>query len=143
VKTLTGKTTAALMVTAMLAGCGGGGTSDSLSTEGEVATAIEDSAAGAAAVVDESVTEAGNALQESAETVAAAAEGMAGESWNALQDNWQDSIGDIKDRWAELSEEDLLLVNGDRDQLVSLVQDKYGLDRKTAETEVDDWASTL
>ena len=119
-KTLIGKTTVAFMVTAMLVGCGGGGTSDPLPTEGEVSTAVEDSAAAAAAVVDDSVTAASDALKESSETVADAVEGVVGGSWDSLQDNWQDSIGNIKDRWAELSEEDLLLVNGDRDQDLAL-----------------------
>lgn len=142
-KTLIGKTTVAFMATAMIAGCGGGGTADPLPAEGAVTTAVEDSAAGGAAVLDETVTAAGDAVKESAESVADAAEGAVGGGWDALQGDWQDSIGNVKDRWAELSEEDLLLVNGDREQLVSLVQEKYGLDRDAAEVEVDDWASTL
>lgn len=139
-KTLIGKTTFAFMVTALLASCGGGGgTSEPFPAEGEVSTSLEQGASDAAAVVDDSVAAAADTVADAAEGVA----GVAGGSWNALQDNWQDSIGNIKDRWAELSEEDLLMVNGDRDQLVSLVQEKYGLDRETAELEVNDWASTL
>ena len=66
-----------------------------------------------------------------------------GAGWTDLQANWQDSIGSIKDRWADLTEEELLNVNGDREALVSLVQEKYGLARDAAENEVNDWASTL
>lgn len=142
-KILTGKTTLAFMVAALLSSCGGGSTSDPLPAEGEVSTAIDAGVSDAAAIVDESTAAAGDALKESAATVADAAEGAVAGSWDSLQDNWQDSIGNIKDRWAELTEEDLLTVNGDRDQLVSLVQEKYGLDRQSAEVEVDDWASTL
>ena len=66
-----------------------------------------------------------------------------GEGWNEMQANWDSSAGMVKDRWAELTEEEILATNGDREQLVSLVQEKYGIEREQAEQEVNDWASSL
>ena len=131
----------ALTATVVLAACGGGGgTSEPIPAEGEVATTLENTAGEVATAAEGAVAEATEAVDQAAETVTAAADDA---GWNALQENWQDSIGNIKDRWAELTEEELLSVNGDREQLVSLVQEKYGLDRETAEGEVNDWASSL
>ena len=116
-------------------------------TGDEVSTTLQDSATDAT----QAVQDAGNALEQTADSATAAADSAAdtvmeaadSAGWTDLQGNWQDSIGSIKDRWADLSEEELLGVNGDREALVTLVQEKYGLDRDTAESEVNDWASTL
>lgn len=118
----------------LAAGCGGGST-EALPTEGDVSAAVDATATDAAAVVGDAVANTGDALEQATDVV--------GGGWQDMQANWQSSIGSIKDRWAELTEEELLAVNGDRDQLVTLVQDVYGLDQEAAETEVADWASSL
>ncbi len=119
----------AVSFTALLVvGCGGGGggTSDTIPGTDDVVSAVEETATDATAAVQETVAEVADSA-----------------GWTNLQDNWQDSIGSIKDRWADLTEEELLLVDGDRDQLVSLVQKKYGLEPEAAQSEVDAWASSL
>lgn len=112
-----------------LTGCGGGGTTDNLPTENEAATAVDSTVSDAVTDVDNAVADVANSVDEA--------------GWSQLQGNWQDSIAGIKDQWSELTEEELLQVNGDREGLVSLVQDKYGLDRDTAESQVDEWASQM
>ncbi len=141
----------ATAISVVLAGCGGGGTADPVATDGEVVAPLEDAAGEATQAVEGAAIEAENALEQAADSATAAVDSSAeavanaadGAGWTDLQANWQDSIGSIKDRWADLSEEELLSVNGDREALVTLVQEKYGLDRDTAESEVNDWASTL
>lgn len=78
--------------------------------------------------------------------VTTTAESMAAEvddGWTAMQDDWQNSAGLVKDRWAELTEEEILDTGGDREQLVGLLQERYGIERDQAEQEVNDWAATL
>lgn len=131
-------------ISLVLAGCGGGSTAEPTPTDGEVVAPLQDSAAEATQAADSAVTEAGDAIEQTADSSAEAVMDAADSAgWTELQANWQDSIGSIKDRWADLSEEELLSVNGDREALVALVQEKYGLDRDAAESEVNDWASTL
>lgn len=127
VNIVTGKIAVFTAVLLTLSACGGGETPDS-QTLGEEAVSVSDTA----------TSDAANAVDNAVADVTEAT----GEGWNQLQGNWQDSIAGIKDQWSELTEEELLQVNGDRDQLVTLVQSKYGLDRDTAESEVDEWAST-
>ena len=140
---LNGNLILATAISLVLAGCGGGGsTSEPIPAEGE----LQESATEATQAVEDVAAEAGTALEQAADSTTAAADSAvdaAGAGWTDLQANWQDSIGSIKDRWADLSEEELLSVNGDREALVTLVQEKYGLDRDAAESEVNDWASTL
>ena len=80
---------------------------------------------------------------EPATTDTVAVTEMQDDGWTAMQNEWQDSAGIVKDRWAELTEEEILATGGDREQLVSLVQERYGIERSQAEQEVADWAATL
>ena len=147
---LNGKLILAAAISLVLTSCGDAGTSEPVVNEGDAGAALQESATDASVAVEESAAEAGNALDQAADSSAAAVDSAANtvmeaadSGWSDLQNNWQDSIGSIKDRWADLSDEELMSVNGDRDALVALVQDKYGLDRDTAESQVNDWASSL
>lgn len=53
-------------------------------------------------------------------------------SWNRLQ-------GLAKEKWGELTDDELTQAKGERDKLVGLVQQKYGKAREEAEREVDEW----
>ena len=87
--------------------------------------------------------EAGESAVVAVEEVADGAMTEIDEGWTAMQGDWQSSAGLVKDRWADLTEEEILGTGGDRDQLVVLVQEKYGIERDQAEQEVNDWAAAL
>ncbi len=141
----------AAAISLVLAGCGGDGASESVVTESEADAALQDSAADVTSAVEEQAGEAGDVIEQAADSSAAAVESATDSvmdaadnaGWSDLQGNWQDTIASVKDRWADLSDEELMSINGDKDALVTLVQDKYGLDREAAEAEVNDWASSL
>ena len=56
-----------------------------------------------------------------------------------LKGEWNQMKGSVKQKWADLTDDDLQHVNGDRDRLVGRVQERYGRSREDAEREVDDW----
>jgi len=66
-----------------------------------------------------------------------------GDGWQSLQDDWMSSVQSVQARFGELSEEELIATGGDRDQLVMLVQQKYGLAADEAEQQVSDFEATL
>ena len=47
--------------------------------------------------------------------------------------------GEAKTRWGKLTDDDLDVVAGQRDQLVGRVQERYGIAKDQAQKEVDDW----
>ena len=60
-----------------------------------------------------------------------------------LKGKWNEYKGKAKERWGELTDDDLDKVEGKRDQLVGLVQQQYGRSREQTEKELDDWERTL
>ena len=56
-----------------------------------------------------------------------------------LQGKWQQLKGRVKEQWGELTDNEVAQTEGNYDQLVGLLQEKYGYARDRAEREVDDW----
>lgn len=115
----------------LLSACGG---------EPVDATAVEPGAIAVEEVaVTDDATTAGNGLsiEDPIPEVAEMAEAAEG-GWEALQADWESAVPDIKARFGELSEAELLATEGDRAQLVALVQEKYQLDAAEADRQVTD-----
>jgi len=51
--------------------------------------------------------------------------------------------GEVLQRWGDLSLQDVVVLNGRRDELIGLLQERYGLSSKRAGMEVDDFMSQL
>lgn len=64
-------------------------------------------------------------------------------AWNQIEGNWMEFKGAAKERWGELTEDDLLVVEGRRDKLIGTVQKRYDIDRDAAAAEVDAWAKAI
>lgn len=56
-----------------------------------------------------------------------------------LKGEWNQLKGTVKQKWAELTDDDLTHIEGDRDKLVGRVQERYGHSREDAEHDVDNW----
>lgn len=64
-------------------------------------------------------------------------------NWDQIEGKWKQYMGKAREKWGELTDDDLDRVAGKRDQMVGLVQQKYGTVKADAEREVDDWFRTL
>ena len=47
--------------------------------------------------------------------------------WNRVEGNWKQVKGQIKEKWGKLTDDDLSVINGRRDQLEGKIQERYGL----------------
>jgi uncharacterized protein YjbJ (UPF0337 family) len=56
-----------------------------------------------------------------------------------FQAKWKQLRGKAKEKWGELSDDDLDKVDGQFDQLVGVIQEKYELTRAKAEAEVNEF----
>ena len=56
-----------------------------------------------------------------------------------LKSKWNQMKGKAKERWGKLTDDDLDKVEGQFEQLVGVVQEKYELTRSKAEAEVNEF----
>ena len=63
--------------------------------------------------------------------------------WDQIKGNWSPWKGSARAQWGESSDVELQVAKGEREQLVGLIQKKYGKARQEAEEEVDRWQAKL
>lgn len=54
-----------------------------------------------------------------------------------LKGNWNVMKGKIKEKWADLTDDDMLAIEGDADQLKGRIQERYGYAKDKVKEEVD------
>ncbi|MXQ08852.1 CsbD family protein [Alphaproteobacteria bacterium GH1-50] len=64
-------------------------------------------------------------------------------NWDQIKGEWLQLKGSARERWGEMTDDELQEARGEREQLIGLVQSKYGKARAEAEAEVDAWHAEL
>ena len=59
--------------------------------------------------------------------------------WEKFKGRWTQTKGAVKEQWAKLTDDDLLAIEGRRDQLVGKIQARYGISKEEAEAQVSTW----
>jgi uncharacterized protein YjbJ (UPF0337 family) len=59
--------------------------------------------------------------------------------WNRVEGNWKQVKGKVKEKWGDLTDDDLTVINGRRDQLEGKIQERYGIAKDQARKDVDAW----
>jgi uncharacterized protein YjbJ (UPF0337 family) len=63
-------------------------------------------------------------------------------NWDTLKGSWMEFKGKVKEQWGELTDDDLDRVAGKRDQLLGLIQKRYGVAKEQAEQQVREFERT-
>ncbi|MGH9687544.1 MAG: CsbD family protein [Candidatus Acidiferrales bacterium] len=50
--------------------------------------------------------------------------------------------GALKEQWGKLTDDDVKVIEGNRDQLIGKIQERYGITREAAQKQVEEWKST-
>ncbi len=58
---------------------------------------------------------------------------------DTVKGQWKQLKGQAKEKWGQLTDDELDIAEGHRDQLVGKIQERYGYARDVAEREVDDF----
>ncbi len=56
-----------------------------------------------------------------------------------LQGKWMQLRGAVREKWGELTDDELDQIAGHRDKLAGLLQEKYGYTRDEIERQIDDF----
>ena len=57
--------------------------------------------------------------------------------WNRVEGNWKQAKGKVKEKWGQLTDDDLNVINGRRDQLEGKIQERYGLAKDQVRKDID------
>jgi uncharacterized protein YjbJ (UPF0337 family) len=58
---------------------------------------------------------------------------------DTFEGNWKQLKGKVKEQWGKLTDDDFDVINGKREQLLGRIQERHGVSRDEAETQVADW----
>ena len=56
-----------------------------------------------------------------------------------LKGKWKEIKGGVKEKWGKLTDDDLAVVEGNKDKLLGILQQKYGYAKDKAEQEYKDF----
>jgi uncharacterized protein YjbJ (UPF0337 family) len=59
--------------------------------------------------------------------------------WQKIKGSWNQTKGAIKEQWGKLTDDDLMEIQGRREQLVGKIQTRYGISQQEAEAQVSGW----
>jgi uncharacterized protein YjbJ (UPF0337 family) len=59
--------------------------------------------------------------------------------WEKIKGSWTQTKGAVKEQWGKLTDDDLMEIQGRRDQLVGKIQTRYGISQEQAEAQVSGW----
>lgn len=60
-------------------------------------------------------------------------------NWDQVEGKWDQLKGKVKEKWGDLTDDDLTQIRGKRDQLAGKIQERYGYTKERAEDELKTW----
>lgn len=60
-------------------------------------------------------------------------------NWDQVKGNWTQVKGKAQQQWGKLTNDDLDVIEGRREEFVGKVQERYGIAKEEAEKQVDDF----
>lgn len=64
-------------------------------------------------------------------------------NWDQVEGKWKQYKGQAKEKWGKLTDDDLDVVDGRRQQLVGRLQERYGIAKDAAEQQADEFVKAL
>jgi uncharacterized protein YjbJ (UPF0337 family) len=60
-------------------------------------------------------------------------------NWDRIEGNWKQVVGKAKAQWGKLTDDDLDVVAGRREQLAGKIQERYGIAKDEVEKQIAGW----
>ncbi|HXE20212.1 CsbD family protein [Castellaniella sp. UC4442_H9] len=58
---------------------------------------------------------------------------------DTIKGNWLQYKGKVKEQWGKLTDDDLDVIDGKRDQLVGRIQERYGMTKDDVDRQIKTW----
>jgi uncharacterized protein YjbJ (UPF0337 family) len=60
-------------------------------------------------------------------------------NWDRIEGNWKQLKGNVKQQWGKLTDDQLDVIAGKRDQLSGKIQETYGITKEATEKQISEW----
>lgn len=60
-------------------------------------------------------------------------------NWDQVAGKWKEMKGQVRQKWADMTDSDFEAIGGKKDQLSGWLQKKYGYGKDQADREIDDF----
>jgi uncharacterized protein YjbJ (UPF0337 family) len=64
-------------------------------------------------------------------------------NWDQVEGKWKQYKGSVKEKWGKLTDDDIDVIDGKRQQLVGKLQERYGITKSIAEKQADEFATSM
>ncbi len=64
-------------------------------------------------------------------------------NWDRIEGNRKQVSGKVKEKWGQLTDDDVAQINGKREQLEGKLQERYGHGKDQVKKDVDDFLSRM
>ncbi len=60
-------------------------------------------------------------------------------NWDRIEGDWKQFKGNVQQQWGKITDDQLDVIAGKREQLSGRIQEAYGLSKDEAEKQLSDW----
>jgi uncharacterized protein YjbJ (UPF0337 family) len=64
-------------------------------------------------------------------------------NWDRVEGDWKQFKGKIKEKWGNLTDDDLDRVAGQREQLEGIIQKRYGIEKDQVRKDINAWLDSV
>ena len=64
-------------------------------------------------------------------------------NWDRIEGNWKQFSGKVQQQWGKLTNDDLDVIDGRREELSGRIQKVYGVSKDEADRQITNFADTL
>lgn len=64
-------------------------------------------------------------------------------NWDQIEGKWKQFAGKAQENWGKITNDEMSQIAGRRDQLIGMIQTRYGVAKEEAETQVSQFIAKL
>lgn len=64
-------------------------------------------------------------------------------NWDRIEGSWKQFKGNVKEQWGKLTDDELDVIAGKRDNLLGKIQETYGTTKEDTEKQLSEWQTRM
>lgn len=64
-------------------------------------------------------------------------------NWDRIAGDWKQAKGKVREKWGKLTDDDLRVIEGKREQLAGRLQSAYGIAKDEAERQINEFEKSF